>query len=218
MPTDLTPRQKQVYTFITAYLERNGYPPTLSEISEKLKIRISAVRNHLLLMEKKKALRYVPNISRGIELLLEKPSGIPIYGSAPAGHPFLSQENILESFEVKRYVAASDDIFGVYVRGDSMKDANLYTGDLLFVDPNKHPRNGEIVVALVEGEPTIKRFYQERETIELRPENKKYKPIVVRKSGDAFKLVGVVVGMIRALDKKKIDNIISDYRGFARAS
>ena len=142
MPTDLTPRQKQVYTFITSYLEKHGYPPTLSEISEKLKIRINAVRTHLLLMEKKKAVRYVPNISRGIELLLDKPNGIPIYGSAPAGHPFMSQENVLESFEVKKYVAASDDVFGVYVRGDSMKDAHLYTGDLLFVDPNKHPRNG----------------------------------------------------------------------------
>lgn len=207
--TELTRRQQKVYDFVQQFTETNGYPPTLSEIAEKLHIQPSAVRVHLLLMQKKKALRYVPNISRGIELLQHRTHGIPIYGHAPAGHPFMSQDNVVETFEVQRYITASENVFGIYVRGDSMKDAQLSTGDLLFVDPKKQPQNGEIVVATVEGEPTIKRFYKERNTIILRPENKKYKPIAVNMSDENFRIMGVVVGMIRTLDKKKIDMMTS---------
>jgi repressor LexA len=163
-------------------------------------------------MAKKEALRYVPNISRGIELLHERPSGVPIYGSAPAGHPFMAQDNVVDTFELRRYISASEDLFGVYVRGDSMKDAQLSTGDLLFVDPKKDPRNGEIVIATVEGEPTIKRYYKEDGMIELRPENKKYKPILVHKSDENFKILGVVVGLMRAIDKKKIDALTEHVR------
>ena len=215
---ELTSRQQKVYNFVKQFIEDNSYPPTLQEISDKLKIQPSAARMHLLLMEKKKALRYVPNTSRGIELLHERPSGVPIYGSAPAGHPFTSQENMVDTFEVRRYITASDDLFGIYVRGDSMKDAQLSTGDLLFVDPKKDPRNGEIVVAAVEGEPTIKRYYREESGVVLRPENKKYKPIHVSRSDENFKVLGVVVGMIRALDKKKIDALTDEYKTYSKAS
>ncbi len=209
MDTPLTKKQESVHKAIRQFIEVNSYPPTLSDLAEKLKISINAVRQHILYLAKKKVLRYVPNISRGIELLDEKPSGIPIFGSAPAGHPFTSQENMVDTFEVRRYIAASDDMFGIYVQGDSMKDAQLYTGDLLFVDPKKNPRNGEIVVAAVEGEPTIKRYYKVDSSVILRPENKKYKPIQVNTSDENFKVLGVVVGMIRALDKKKLDAIMN---------
>ncbi len=209
MDTALTKRQQSVLNAVRQFIEVNGYPPTLTEMSEKLKINVNAVRSHLLYMANKKVLRYIPNISRGIELLDEKTSGIPIYGSAPAGHPFTSQENMVDTFEVRRYISASDDLFGIYVRGESMKDAQLSTGDLLFVDPKKDPRNGEIVVAAVEGEPTIKRYYKEDGSIVLRPENKKFKPIHVSKSDENFKVLGVVVGMIRAMDKKKLDAILN---------
>lgn len=211
-PRQLTSRQRKVLNFIQSFLDKKPYPPTLSEIAEKFGISAVGARNHLLLMQKKGVLRYVPNISRGIELLLPKRPEIPVYGSAPAGHPFTSQENIVDSFAIQRYLTSSKDIFGVYVRGDSMQDAQLSDGDLLFVDPKKEPRNGEIVIAAVEGEPTVKRFYREGETMRLQPENKKYKPIVVSKNDENFKIYGVVVGMIRALDKKKIDRIIDSYR------
>jgi repressor LexA len=205
MAAELTTRQQKVYDFVSHFLEQNGFPPTLTEISERMSIQPSAVRAHLLLMQKKHVLRYVPHTSRGIELLNAKPAGIPIYGTAPAGHPFLSQENMVDTFEVRKYISASDEIFGIYVSGDSMKDAQLHTGDLLFVDPKRHPRDGEIVVAAVEGEPTIKRYYRDADAIRLQPENKKYKPIIVSKSDENFRIMGVVMGMIRALDKRKID-------------
>ena len=205
MTANLTKRQQDVYDFVAHFLEQNGFPPTLTEISERMSIQPSAVRAHLLLMQKKHVLRYVPHTSRGIELLNTRPAGIPIYGTAPAGYPFLSQDNMVDTFEVRKYISASDEVFGIYVSGDSMKDAQLHTGDLLFVDPKRHPLDGEIVVAAVEGEPTIKRYYRDADAIRLQPENKKYKAIIVSKNDENFRIMGVVMGMIRALDKRKID-------------
>lgn len=210
----LTTAQQKVYDAILSYINEHRIPPTLSDLAEKLDIGVNAVRDHLLVLDRKKFLRYVPNISRGIEVLTQKPEGIPIYGSAPAGHPFMSQENVVDTFEVKKYISGSDDLFGIYVRGDSMKDAQLGTGDLLFVDPKREPRNGEIVIAAVEGDPTIKRYYRDGNNVTLHPENKKYKPIVVSRHDENFRVLGVVVGMIRALDKKRIDELT----GFRRAS
>jgi len=208
MATPLTKAQERVLNIVRDYIEENHLPPTLSEIAERLKINVNAVRAHLLVLDRKKVLRYVPNTSRGIELFTQKPKGIPIFGYAPAGHPFMSQENIVDTFEVQKYVSGSDDLFGVYVRGDSMKDAQLATGDLLFVDPKRDVQNGVIVVALVEGEPTIKWFYREGSMVRLVPANKKYRPIMISKYDDNFKVLGVVVGMMRALDKQRIDSMM----------
>jgi repressor LexA len=202
----LTKTQQNVLNVVREYLDNNSHPPTLSELAHILQININAVRDHLLALDRKQVLRYVPNISRGIELPSSQGSGIPIYGFVPAGHPFMSQENIVDTFEVQRYISASDNVFGLYVRGDSMKDANIVTGDLLFVDPDIEAKNGRMVVALVEGEPTVKWFHKEGSTISLVPANKKYKPILVNKYDENFKIVGVVVGMIRAMDKLRIDN------------
>jgi repressor LexA len=121
----------------------------------------------------------------------------------------MSQENIVDTFEIRRYISASNNVFGLYVRGDSMKDAQIATGDLLFVDPDVEARDGRMVVALVEGEPTVKWLQKEGSTISLVPANKKYKPIVVDKNDENFKIVGVVVGMIRAMDKLRIDKMVN---------
>ena len=120
----------------------------------------------------------------------------------------MSQENIVDTFEIKKYISGSDDVFGLYVRGDSMKDANLETGDLLFVDPKIEARSGRMVVALVEGEPTVKWYERDGNTVRLVPANSKYKPIEVSRHDELFKIVGVVVGMIRSIDKKKIDDSV----------
>jgi repressor LexA len=204
--TALTKTQQNVLNIIREYLENNSHPPTLAELANVLRININAVRDHLLALDRKQVLRYVPNISRGIELPSLKPGGIPIYGFVPAGHPFMSQENIVDTFEIQRYISASKNVFGLYVRGDSMKDANIDTGDLLFVDPDIEAKNGRMVVALVEGEPTVKWFQKDGSNISLVPANRKYKPIIVNKNDENFKIVGVVVGLMRAMDKMRIDN------------
>jgi len=204
--TVLTKSQQRVLNTIREFVHGNSYPPTLAELAEILKVNVNAVRGHLLALNRKQALRYVPNISRGIELFQPKPKGIPIYGYVPAGHPFMSQENIVDTFEVRRYISASNDVFGVYVRGDSMKDADLATGDLLFVDPSVEARSGRMVVALVEGEPTVKWFQKTGTSVSLVPANPKYKPIIVSAHDENFKVLGVVVGMMRSMDKKRIDD------------
>ena len=94
----LTKTQQNVLNVIREYLDSNSHPPTLSELANILQININAVRDHLLALDRKQVLRYVPNISRGIELPTVKPSGIPIYGFVPAGHPFMSQENVVDTF------------------------------------------------------------------------------------------------------------------------
>ncbi len=204
----LTKAQQKVLNLVREYIGEHNIPPTLSELADKLKVNLNAVRSHLLTLDRKQALKYIPNIARGIELLNLKPKGIPIYGYVPAGVPFMSQENIVDTFEIKKYISASDDVFGLYVRGDSMKDANLETDDLLFVDPKIEARNGRMVVALVEGEPTVKWFERDGNSIRLVPANKKYKPIEISKFDQNFRIVGVVVGMIRSIDKKRIDDSV----------
>ncbi len=207
-PKPLTKAQQKVLNLVKAYIEENNIPPTLAELADSLKVNLNAVRAHLLTLDRKRMIRYIPNISRGIELLAVKPKGIPIYGYVPAGTPFMSQENVVDTFEIKKYISASDEVFGLYVRGDSMKDANLETDDLLFVDPKIEARNGRMVVALVEGEPTVKWYERDGNVVRLVPANNKYKPIEVSRHDDRFRIVGVVVGMIRSIDKKRIDESV----------
>lgn len=204
----LTKAQLKVLNLVKAYIEENNIPPTLAELADQLKVNLNAVRSHLLTLDRKHAIKYIPNISRGIELINPRPKGIPIYGYVPAGTPFMSQENIVDTFEIKKYISGSDEVFGLYVRGDSMKDANLETDDLLFVDPKVEARNGRMVVAMVEGEPTVKWYERDGNNVRLVPANSKYKPIEVSRNDERFRIVGVVVGMIRSIDKKRIDDSV----------
>jgi len=201
----LTESQQKIVNILREFIAEHSYPPSLQELSDILQVNINAVRDRLKVLSRKGVIRMTPNVSRGLELLDRRPSGIPIYGYVPAGHPFMSQENIVDTFETRKYLSASENVFGLYVRGDSMKDANLETDDLIFVDPNEEPRNGRMVVALVEGEPTVKWYRKEGETITLVPANKKFKPIIVSKQDEQFKIVGVVIALMRSFDKKRID-------------
>lgn len=206
----LTTAQKRVHDWIVDYMERMNMSPTLAEIAEGLGYRhVSSVIVHVEALVKKGYIRRHANIARGIELIRHKVGSIPIYGYVPAGTPFFSDDNIVDNFELRRYISAPPNVFGLYVRGDSMRDAALYDGDLLFVDPSKEPQNGEIIVALVNGEPTVKRYYRENGTVTLKPENKKYEPIVVDTYTDQFRVVGTVIGLIRRIDKRRIDQILA---------
>ncbi|MFA5833260.1 MAG: transcriptional repressor LexA [Bacteroidota bacterium] len=205
----LTKRQAEIYQAICDSFRERGLPPTLQELATTFGFNVNAAKDHILTLIKKGYIKYTPNISRGIEVIHKKPTGIPVFGFVPAGHPFMSQENLAETFvNVEHYLTASKDVFGVYVKGDSMIEAEIGTGDLLFVDPKQEPKNGRIVVALVEGEPTVKWFEKDGNTIRLVPANKKYQPIIVDQHDENFKIVGVVIGMIRALDKKRIDEVL----------
>ncbi len=206
----LTSAQQRVYNWIVDYIKRMNMSPTLAEIAEGLGYRhVSSMIVHLTALTKKGFIKRHPNIARGIELIRHKVNTIPVYGFVPAGVPFLSDENIVDNFELRRYISAPANVFGLYVRGDSMRDAALYEGDLLFVDPTKEPQNGEIIVAMVNGDPTVKRYYRENGTITLKPENTRYAPIIVNAHSEQFRCIGTVIGLIRRIDKRRIDQILA---------
>ncbi len=216
---DLSHRARKVFEFILASVSEKGLPPTIREIGEEFRISsTNGVRYYLDVLEKAGFIKRTGKISRGIEVrreLVESLRGeshglaaasveIPIVGRVAAGAPILAEENIEDVIAVDKSIARSGRMFALRVRGDSMKESGLLDGDLAIVRQQHHADSGDIVVALLGDEATVKRFVRregrsgsgrESEVI-LKPENKDYKPIVVR-AGTQFSLIGKVVGSIR---------------------
>ena len=192
---DLTFSQKKVFNAIKIFIDEVGYPPTMAELSSRLNISATAVREHIIKLHRKCAIKYTPHISRGIELLNNPSDLIPIYGRVPAGHPFMSEENIVESLSIKKHPGRKN-IFGLIVSGDSMIETGISTGDIVLINPDEEIVKDKMVVALVDGQPTLKWYKQLGQKIKLVPANKKYKPIEINNSDEQFKIIGVVVGWL----------------------
>ena len=197
---DLTKRQKEIFDFIRSYASKTGYPPTVREIGKAVGLHSSStVHAHLANLEKVGLLRRDPTKPRAIELLVGKAkravqaSSIPVVGQVAAGEPVLAEENIEEYLELPSVLGGDDGDFILQVKGESMKDAGILDGDYVVVQQASSARNGEIVVALIEDEATVKRFFREKARIRLQPANKDFKPIRTR---DA-KVLGRVVGVFR---------------------
>jgi repressor LexA len=199
MDLNLTKRQSEIYDFITGYLDKTGYPPTVREIGKALGLHSpSTVHAHLAKLEKSGVLRRDPSKPRAIELLVDRAKrvvrpGVPLVGQVAAGAPILAEENIEEMLEVPAMIGAESGDYGLRVRGDSMRDAGILAGDLVIVRPDQEAANGEIVVALIGDEATVKRYYREADAIRLQPENPAYEPIVTRE----VELLGRVIGVFR---------------------
>ncbi|MEK6276949.1 MAG: transcriptional repressor LexA [Actinomycetota bacterium] len=199
---DLTKRQKEIFDYIRRYAGKYGYPPTVREIGKAVGLHSSStVHAHLTNLEKSGLLRRDPSKPRAIEVLVDrakkaiKPSGLPLVGQVAAGEPILAEENIEEYLEVPDMIGGEDGDYIVRVRGDSMKDAGILEGDYVVVRPADEATNGEIVVALLGEEATVKRFFREKDHVRLQPANKAHKPIT---SADA-KVLGKVVGVFRTV-------------------
>ena len=197
---DLTKRQKEIFDFIGKYAAKYGYPPTVREIGKAVGLHSSStVHAHLANLEKIGLLRRDPTKPRAIELLVGKAKkairspGLPLVGEVAAGEPVLAEERIEEYLEVPEVIGGETGDYILRVTGDSMKDAGILEGDYVIVRPSQVAGDGEIVVALIEEEATVKRFYKEKEQVRLEPANKAYKPI---RTSDAH-LLGRVVGMFR---------------------
>jgi repressor LexA len=197
---DLTKRQKEIFDFIRSYASKTGYPPTVREIGKAVGLHSSStVHAHLANLEKVGLLRRDPTKPRAIELLVGKAkravqaSSIPVVGQVAAGEPVLAEENIEEYLELPSVLGGDDGDFILQVKGESMKDAGILDGDYVVVQQASSARNGEIVVALIEDEATVKRFFREKDRVRLQPANKDFKPIRTR---DA-KVLGRVVGVFR---------------------
>jgi repressor LexA len=197
---DLTKRQKEIFDFIRKYAGKYGYPPTVREIGQAVGLHSSStVHAHLANLEKIGLLRRDPTKPRAIELLVDKAKkairspGLPLVGEVAAGEPVLADERIEEYLEVPEVIGGETGDYILQVKGDSMKDAGILEGDYVIVRPAEIADNGQIVVALIEDEATVKRFYREKQRVRLEPANKAYKPI---RTNDAH-LLGKVVGVFR---------------------
>ncbi|MEK6326782.1 MAG: transcriptional repressor LexA [Actinomycetota bacterium] len=197
---DLTKRQKEIFDFIRRYASRYGYPPTVREIGKAVGLHSSStVHAHLANLEKVGLLRRDPTKPRAIELLVDRAKramrspGLPVVGHVAAGEPILAEENIEEYVQLPAAIGGEQGDYILQVKGDSMRDAGILEGDYVVVSEAADADNGEIVVALIEDEATVKRFYREKDRVRLQPANKAYKPIRTR---DA-KVLGRVIGVYR---------------------
>ena len=197
---NLTKRQQEIFDFIRRYSEKHGYPPTVRDIGRAIGLTSSStVHAHLANLEKIGLLRRDPSKPRAIEVLVDKakkvvaPAGLPLVGQVAAGQPVLAEENIEEYVEVPDIAGGEDGEYVLRVQGDSMKDAGILAGDYVVVRPQDTADDGEIVVALVGEEATVKRFYKESDHIRLQPENDAMEPIRARDVA----LLGRVVGVCR---------------------
>lgn len=200
---DLTKRQKEIFDFIRRYAAKTGYPPTVREIGKAVGLHSSStVHAHLANLEKAGLLRRDPSKPRAIELLLDKakkairpPAGLPLVGAVAAGAPVLAEENIEEYLEIPNVIGGEEGDYVLRVRGESMKNAGILEGDYVVVRPSDEAADGEIVVALIGEEATVKRFFREADHVRLQPENEAMDPII---TADA-RVLGKVVGVFRSV-------------------
>lgn len=190
---------KRVYDFIVDFSANHGYMPSVREIADATKIKsTSTVFYHLSKLETVGVLKKSGMKNRAIEILDKKRVGeniieIPLVGKVAAGFPILAVENITDTLELPDSLFAGSSLFLLRIQGDSMKNAGILENDLIVVNKQNNADNGDIVVAMIDDEATVKRFYREKDYIRLQPENDAYEPII---SHDAA-VIGKVVGLIR---------------------
>ena len=197
---NLTKRQREIFDFIRRYSDRHGYPPTVRDIGKAIGLTSSStVHAHLSNLEKVGLLRRDPTKPRAIEVLVDKakqvvaPAGLPVVGQVAAGQPVLAEENVDDYQQIPPIAGGDDGEFVLRVKGDSMVDAGILEGDHVVVRRQQTAEDGEIVVALVGEEATVKRFFREADHVRLQPENEAMEPIRTRE----VKLLGRVVGVLR---------------------
>ena len=191
-------KQTQIYNFLIEFTKSKGYPPSVREICQAVSLKsTSTVHGHLKRLEKKGLIYRDPTKPRALEIVElsneeKELIDIPIVGKVTAGMPILATENIEDMFQIPiNYVKHNNDLFILKVTGDSMIEAGILDGDLAIIEQKNVATNGEIVVALIENEATIKRFFKENGFIRLQPENKNYEPIIVEDCSILGKLVGI---------------------------
>ncbi len=200
---NLTKRQQEIFDFIKRYSARYGYPPTVRDIGKAVGLASSStVHAHLANLEKAGLLRRDPSKPRAIEMLdravgsvksIVRPGGLPLVGQVAAGSPILAEENIEEYVEVPGAAGGEDGEYVLRIRGESMTGAGILEGDLVVVRPQETAQDGDIVVALVGEEATVKRFFQEDDHVRLQPENDAMQPIRSKE----VRVLGRVVGLLR---------------------
>ncbi len=203
----LTSRQKAILDYINEQVRTKNYPPSVREICKEMSLSSSStVHSHLRALERKGFIKRDPTKPRAIEILhpasrsgsRKKSRLVPLVGQVTAGAPVLAEENIEDYIVLpEEMVGNGDTVFMLRVKGDSMKEAGILEGDMVLVRQQPSAENGEIVVALLDEEATVKRFYREEGLIRLQPENPDYDPI---EAESEVLVLGKVIGLLRHLD------------------
>jgi repressor LexA len=197
----LTDRQKQILEFIEDCQRSGENYPTLREMGARFGIAsTNGVRTHLEALISKGYLKRQDYVSRGLELTRVIPRDIisvPVVGSVPAGHPIDATENIEGEIALDPSLLPRGNVFSLRVKGDSMKDAGIYDGDMVLVQKQSTARPGEIIVAIIGDEATVKSYFPEGKTIRLQPANDAFEPIIIDKKSLTFQIAGKVVGLVR---------------------
>lgn len=210
MKNDLTERQKEILEYLAQYIGNNGYAPSVREIANHFGFGSpSAAKKHLDTLARKGYLNASNNISRGISLksdadtdhdpVIKRESviNVPVVGRVAAGLPILAEENLEGSIVIdSMFVRTTDDCYALKVKGESMINAGIYEGDIVVVSPKKSVHNYDIIVAMVDGEATVKRYIRKDGQTLLMPENEAYPVIEVKPTSD-FSIAGKVVGVLR---------------------
>ena len=199
MELNLTKRQSEIFEFIKVQIDKTGYPPTVREIGSALGLHSpSTVHAHLAKLERSGVLRRDPTKPRAIEILVERTKrvmrpSVPLVGQVAAGTPILAEENIEDQLEIPAVIGADAGDYALRVRGDSMRDAGILGDDYVVVHPTGDADNGQIVVAMIDDEATVKRFFREGDSVRLQPENPAYQPIITQEA----EVLGRVIGVFR---------------------
>ena len=209
MRKPLTERQQAIYEYIAETITSRGAPPTIREIMDEFDISsTNGVRTTLAALEKKGHIRRHARLSRGIELadyaerepLSQEIRGVPLLGRVAAGEPILASGNVEATLQVDQsLVPANGELFALRVHGDSMKNAGILDGDIVMARHQETANRGDIVVALIGDDATVKRYSPEANCIRLLPENESYEPIVVSAADAEFRIAGIVVSLMRRL-------------------
>lgn len=201
----ITKKQKEFYDYIVAYNKEHGHSPTQKEIKDHFGLKsFGSVQKYLQYLNKEGLLESQWNQRRSLEIKSETQSEsdsdqIPLLGLVAAGNPIEAIENPTNMISVPKYLLKGGfRYFALTVKGDSMIDAGILENDVLVCRSTKEARNGQIVVAVVNGEATVKTFSQQKKSIELLPSNKNYSPIVIDETVEDFKVVGNLVGLLRS--------------------
>lgn len=196
MTEELTPKQQKILDFVRKAIEKTGFPPTRAEIAKAFRFRSpNAAEDHLRTLERKGAIEITPGASRGIRLA--EGLGLPLIGRVAAGSPILAEEHVERRCQVDPALFHPRADYLLKVRGMSMRDAGILDGDLLAVHRTREARTGQIVVARVHDEVTVKRLRRRGSVAELLPENPEFKPIVLDLRQDELAIEGIGVGVIR---------------------
>jgi repressor LexA len=199
----LTDKQENIYNYIVSYSKEYGFPPTREEIARHFNLKQKAsILHQLQALEKKGYIKMLKKVARGIEILKQVTSGIPIVGEIAAGSGLLAEDNVIGKWDPTQNGEIPKQAFALLVRGESMIEAGILQGDIVFIDPTIKPKDGDMGAVLIDGEATIKYIHYGIDTVTLRPANRLLTDKEIPKSYSALNIIGPVIAMWRQLKNK----------------